>query len=205
MLMNTDIQSELNDVLTSLEAAREEFEAFQAVHPHIVNERLAWVREGNKSLDSYNEADQSEHRSREPGLASLLEVAAARSRVEAAKIELHAAQANLVEVESNGTPLGRYLQALGMAESSVTGLAASAARERKAELLESTFGTRDDWRLSREATDAIKFKPEVAKLESFRYRGVIAGQGEAVSSAQLTVAYDGVVDAAIRLRDLLAE
>jgi hypothetical protein len=167
--MSTEILSQLNDVLVNLEDAREQFEKWQAEHPYIVNERLAWIREGNKSLNLYDPADQAEHRSREPGLASLPDIVAARDRVESAKVELRAAQADLIEIESHGTPLGRYLRALGMAESSVTGLASSAARERTTQLLESTFGTKDDWRISKEASASIKMHPSVARLSSFRF------------------------------------
>src|SRR3982074_2451687 len=105
--MNTDILTELNAVLDNLEEARESFEKWNANHPHIVAERLDWVRKGNKSVDSYNEADQIDHRSREPGLSSIPAIIDARKRVEAAKVELREAQADLVEVESPGTPLAR--------------------------------------------------------------------------------------------------
>ena len=46
---------------------------------------------------------------------------------------------------------------------------------------------------------------KLTALESFRYRGVIAGKGEAVTEAQLAAAYNGVVEAFGKLRDLLAE
>jgi hypothetical protein len=59
--------------------------------------------------------------------------------------------------------------------------------------------------LSREATDVIRFRPEVARLESFRYQGFIAGKSEAVTDERLSAAYSSVVEAFGRLRNLITE
>ena len=199
------IATELDEIASNLESSRQALEKWQKDHPHIVNERIAWVREANKSLNMYDAADASDHRSREPGLSSLPDVAAARKRLENAKVELREAQADLVEVESAGTPLGRYLKELSLAESSVTGLAAAAARERTAEIMQESFGTQDDWRISKEATASVKMHPSVARLSSFRFHGTLATRGEAILATELSLAHIKVSEALNQLRSLIAE
>jgi len=197
--------TELNEIISNLEESRQAFEKWQANHPHIVNERLAWIREGNKSLNLYDPDDAAYHRSSEPGLASLPDVAKARKRVEAAKVELREAQADLIEVESNGTPLSSYLKDLSLAESSVSGLASSAARQRMLDLMDEHFGTRDDFRLSKEASASIRMHPSVARLSSFRFYGTLAGRGEAVTAIELSQAHKSVSEALGNLRNLISE
>jgi len=203
--MERNTITELTNLLTSLESAKAEFEKWQAKHPTIVQDRLQWVRQGNREVDQYNSAEKAAHAAKEPGLGTLPSVVAARKRLDAAKQELREAQAAVADAEAAGTPLSNYIDALSNAETLISGLAAGAARQRKLELMESVFGTTNSDRLSRDAMNNIRFRPEVAKLEAFRYTKRLDGLDGAIGEAKLASTHASIADAAGRLKSLLSE
>jgi hypothetical protein len=197
--------TELTSLLNNIESAKTEFEKWQSKHHTIVQDRLQWVRQGNRDVDQYNSAEKAAHAAKEPGLDTLPAVVAARKRLDAAKQELREAQAAVADAEGNGTPLSNYIDALSNAETLISGLAAGAARQRKLELMESVFGTTNSDRLSRDAMNNIRFRPEVAKLEAFRYTSRLDGLDGAIGEAKLASTHASIVDAAGRLKALLAK
>jgi hypothetical protein len=209
-------RSELQDIdsiLADLESKHSDFETFEKEHPLVTNKRRDWMVEYN--LDAYNvlrpggspqhEKYRAEWQSREPGLAEIQEVANARKRVADAESELALAKSELIEIESNGTPLSRYIKNLARAESMVVSLAQALANQARRELLLEAFGHADEWRLSKEATDHINMQPKVTRFANYRFRGVIAAGGsgnEALTAVQLEHARERVVDALSQLREM---
>ena len=131
-------------------------------------------------------------------------IVSARKRVADLESELARAKAELVEVESLGTPLNQYIKSLQKAETMIPGLSLALHKQVKAKSMLQYYGHTDETQLSHEAKTFIAMQPSVTRAAPISYRGAVTGLNgsEMLNAIQLRAAHDKVVDALSKLREM---
>jgi hypothetical protein len=209
--VNLNVTAEVDRIIRDLDEALESKQEFEKKLPDVVEKRLKWLDEYNRDQGNVLRSGLEGHKhfvlewqAREPGLEAVTEIVNARKRVADLEGELVQAKAELVEVESQGTPLNKYIKSLQKAETMVTSLSNSVHKQAKATVMLEHYGHAEESRLSTEAKAFVAMQPCVTSATSFVYRGAVTGVfgSEMLSAVQLKAAHDKVVDALLKLREM---